>query len=374
MRVVLAVSFVLIIGSPLVKTVVWPQDEEDLRKENRRPAVMPDRPLTAAEASAWPVAFEEWFNDFFGFRTQLIRWHNIVKLLVFRTSPSDTVDLGNRGWLFIGSPNYRASHRATHPYSEAELRRWKTVLEQRKAWLEGLGIAYVFTVAPNKSSIYPELMPDDLFRVGTETRLDQLVTYLAEHSDIDVLDLRPSLTAARPTSERVLYDPLGTHWNGLGAWIAYTDILNRLATIRPQLQPMPLERFDVVEGPLGESWAVRFHMEDLIARGTYRLERQGPPRVRKTSFRGDRQIVRRWLRERPGPAAVVLRDSFADALAPLLAPHFGTLDLIWSQTENPAWTVAFIEEQRPAVVIEEVVERSLMSRPAPFLRPGWRDD
>ena len=49
----------------------------------------------------------------------------------------------------------------------------------------------------------------------------------------------------------------------------------------------------------------------------------------------------------------------------------GTLDLIWSQTEDPTWTTAYIEDQRPAVVIEEIVERALMSRPAPFLRPGW---
>ena len=56
------------------------------------------------------------------------------------------------------------------------------------------------------------------------------------------------------------------------------------------------------------------------------------------------------------PSAVLLRDSFAEALIPLLAPHIGKATWIWTY-EFPAREIL---DARPALVVEELVERKLM--------------
>ena len=55
------------------------------------------------------------------------------------------------------------------------------------------------------------------------------------------------------------------------------------------------------------------------------------------------------------PRAVLFRDSFAAQLIPFLAEHFERMLCIW----DSAFDRAIIEHERPGVVIQEIVERSL---------------
>jgi hypothetical protein len=64
--------------------------------------------------------------------------------------------------------------------------------------------------------------------------------------------------------------------------------------------------------------------------------------------------------ENPGkalPRAVMFRDSFATWLIPLLADHFERITFSWQYTFDPV----LVEKERPEVVIQELVERTLMS-------------
>ena len=55
------------------------------------------------------------------------------------------------------------------------------------------------------------------------------------------------------------------------------------------------------------------------------------------------------------PRAVLFRDSFAAQLIPFLAEHFERMLCIW----DSAFDRAIIEHERPGVVIQEIVERSI---------------
>ena len=70
----------------------------------------------------------------------------------------------------------------------------------------------------------------------------------------------------------------------------------------------------------------------------------------------------------PLTRAVLFRDSFAAQLIPFLAEHFERMLCIWDADFHHA----IVEHERPAVVIQEVVERSL-ERAVP-LNSGRRAD
>ena len=79
--------------------------------------------------------------------------------------------------------------------STAKLEEWRILFEERRVWLKERGIRYLVVFAPDKTSIYPEQLPDAYRPRSPISRLDQLVDHLEEHSDLAFVDLREALVA-----------------------------------------------------------------------------------------------------------------------------------------------------------------------------------
>ncbi len=76
-------------------------------------------------------------------------------------------------------------------------------------------------VAPNKVTIYPEKLPDNLqaqFAQSQEQR-NLLTTYFANPDAPYLVDIWTPIFAAKQTSDELLYEPAGSHYNSLGAMI-----------------------------------------------------------------------------------------------------------------------------------------------------------
>jgi hypothetical protein len=106
------------------------------------------------------------------------------------------------------------------------LETWKKNQEFKKNWLKNQNIQYLFVVVPDKQSIHPEYLPDYLNKVRNRTRFDQLLEYMNENSDVNILDLRVPLLEAKKTD--IIYWDRDSHWNYKGAYIAYRSIMERL--------------------------------------------------------------------------------------------------------------------------------------------------
>ena len=78
-------------------------------------------------------------------------------------------------------------------------------------------------------------------------------------------------------------------------------------------------------------------------------------------------LVRKWVKSTEptfttNPDAkgkvIVFHDSFAGPWYPLLGYHFNTVIFIWQNN----WNMALLEQQKPDVVIDEMVERAVVSK------------
>ena len=83
------------------------------------------------------------------------------------------------------------------PFAAKDLDAWTRVLEERRDWLAARGIAYLFVVAPNANTIYPEYMPDRIRKASFRSRLDQLIDHLKANGFFNLVDLRPALRKAK---------------------------------------------------------------------------------------------------------------------------------------------------------------------------------
>jgi alginate O-acetyltransferase complex protein AlgJ len=337
-------------------------------KEKRKLAAKPK--FSLGHAREFFNQYEAYLNDHFGFRKHLVFHHNRLTVELFRTSPTVKVLIGRQGWLFISNDNdYNneiISYRALKPFSQQELVQFKIVLEQRRDWLAKRGCRYVFMVAPNKSTIYPEFLPATIRKAHPQTRMDQLIDYLAKHSSLRILDMRPALLAAKAKNR--IYHKTDSHWNDLGGYFAYREIILHLQRYFPDVKPRPLGDFKIDRRlTQGGDLAIMLSLQKKMFRETRITVRP------KVPFRSRRAVPTaefpefKWIHLTatacPGgqiPAAVMVRDSFAHQFYPYLSEHFRRMVYIWD------WGLHFypdvIEKEKPVIVIDQMVEWALMNR------------
>ncbi len=339
--------------------------------ENRATAPAPGWPTTGQELRDLPPKVDAFWNDAFGFRRQLIRGHALFKLKV-GVSSSDRVVVGKEGWLFYTGESSIPVFLGQAPFSPGELNFIQAELEARRDWLASKGAKYLLMVGPNKESIYPEMMPDEL-PAGATNRMSQLVDHLKAHSTFEILDVRTILRANKGVGQ--LYHKTDTHWTDRGLFFAYQEMAQQLTRWFPQLPTRQASDFELKAAPpfsgdlsamLGMVGVVRDERFELNARSPFRAVEETPDNFRK----GGPRVA--TYRGPPGlPRAVVFHDSFflppeqRDAppephespfrVQRLLAESFSHSYFAWRHDFAPD----VIDAEHPDVVIQEMVERSL---------------
>ncbi len=352
----LVLAFLGAIAAACVRGFAFPPPASTIAREFRSPAPRPMRPLHVADCLQYPRAFDAWWSDAFGLRPTLIRWHNAVKLFGFGVSPTPELFVGPNQNLFTTTHDSLEVYRGAKPMSARELWVWRHVLNARRQWCQERGIAFVYAIAPNKETVYPERVAARYDRVGP-TRLDQLTEYMHSHGDQWWLDMRETMLRAKQecAGEGEIYYRLGTHWNERGMLHAYRALIEAVGLQVPGVRPMPREVFQLEPSDeQGDSWAGRLYLEDVLRQEGLALSFESHTQLQQLNV----EQPQHTFAERPNsglPRAVVVHDSFGELLRPLLAEHFSRTTFLWSANFDPE----MIERERPDVVIHLQVERAL---------------
>jgi len=357
-------AFFAALWLPLLWSLFEP-DSTLSRTEKRRLAPLPEIGLGLEDLAAFPSKMDTYYDDHMGFRDWLIHGHAYLKIRWLGVSPSDRLIVGKDGWLFLGHRNAIDQYRGVAPFTPRQLRRWKRILVERRDWLAQRGIEYLVVLVPNKHSMYPEFMPDNLPRVSDESQLSELARFLDQHSDVPVLDLRPALERAR--REHRIYHKTDTHWNDIGAYAAYQAILARLEQKLPGLRhasPTPVRFGKLTTRGMGLAQLVGLSEtcpeERLVLTPTEpRAEIPPSERVRYEERVRKQLPVALGTRDPSLPRALMFRDSFANALVPYLSENFERILYVWERNLDPR----IVEKESPDVVIQQLTERFLGSEP-----------
>ena len=263
----------------------------------RPPASFPQRltPETFRRVSAW-------FNDRLGMRYPLMVLDSHWRLNVWRLRFRGDVLFGHASWLFFNdSPPAPAAHladvRGTLRMTESTIATIDRQIASARAAFGACGKAAFVVVAPNKQSIYPEELRKD----GTHqpSRLDDFLAWLSPETRSAFIDPRSELRASKPRYGVPVYHPTDSHWNDLGAFIAYQKIVSVLAAAdrihRPELAT--LDGVEIhAEAAAGGDVATRllylpwnFPDQNVVLRGGSQLPLVG---ARRTRSRGREQPPR----------------------------------------------------------------------------------
>ncbi len=358
---VLAFVFVvalLLTGLAALKTPAQPA----LEFENRMVTPWPPPKWNAA----FTTSFERAFGDRFGARNTLLQAHHLALFYGFDVSPAANVLLGRDDWLYFLGEDGRSldrHYRGMLPISDAEIAAVVTEFRRRQKFLAALGIAYVVTIVPEKYTIYPEHLPSWIVRTDRPTPLERLTTAISADGNVRFVDLRAPLLTAK-LSRRVYY-MTDSHWNMQGAAVAYRAIMQEIESVLPSGRllmiaspalPPYIAGVDMYSGDLARFVGLppRYREADLAPLS--KVLANPSARCGKRIDAGTDEGFEIYACDRPSlPRAVMYRDSMAIPLIPLLSENFRRIVYVSARRLDPA----LILREKPDVVIEEMVERSL---------------
>ena len=167
-------------------------------------------------------ATDAYIDDHFGLRDRLVHWNSRLRYGLGASSTPKVV-IGSDGWLFYAGEKIIEQHTGEDVFTPAELERWVKVMTANRDWLARRGIAFIITIAPDKSTIYPEKLPTYPRPPGRTTRADQLVARLRT-TDLVLVDPREALLEAKRSFPKLYFEG-DSHWTQRGAFIAYSQLM-----------------------------------------------------------------------------------------------------------------------------------------------------
>lgn len=331
--------------------------------ENR---ALADLPSVSDGWSFFPD-FTTWAVDHLPLRAQAVRANAELSETLFNEAPSfqsgtaenpyPPVIQGEDGWLYLGA-DAQSLCEPVHGLEETFDR-----LNRLARAVEDSGRRFVLVVAPDKSTIYPDALPDTF--VGQECATARRTAFwdaLATNPPAGYLDLRTGLEAVQESTGAPVYRQTDTHWGPRGAAL-FAEELAR--TLDPELLTDTefVETGDVRHtGDLGRM--IGLPHEDTFA--GVAVERPGVSPVGRDSLDlptmpySPVTITNRTtdaaLFE---PSTLLLGDSFASASGEQLGPFFEDVTVLHNEVAAPyPQAVANLMADSDVVVVE-IVERTV---------------
>ncbi len=310
-------------------------------------------------------------------RRNIIRMNNLVQYSLFRQLINNQViHFGEDGWMFfIGGPA-KDNYENKQPLTLQEMETMKQVLVDRREWLKQRGIHFYMVFPPMAQTVYEEYVGPRMRRHQKQTKSEQLLEYLKSNSDLDVIDIYTPIMKARDTSSRELYFRNNCHWNFFGSYVAYYTMINYIKKDFPNIgepvnskdfkwvvtknfSPDLVKLMDLDEFYTSREYSPSFYdniITDTIYPFYLDLWTPVPPAIVRT-------------KRNTYPTMYLYGDSYAGGIMPFLFCNYSRSIFVWT----PLFQPAIIEQEKPDMVIQEMVDMSisallLKNKPLPPLR------
>ena len=278
--------------------------------------------------------------DHFALRQEMVTANAMLQTGLLATSPAEDVIYGTDGWLYYAETLDDYQNRAT--LTDEEVQQIAQTIADMQAYCAARGAQFVFTIAPNKNSLYPEHMPARYLQSDSPGNYEKLKPLLEEYG-VHYADLFTFLSE----QDEILYLKTDSHWTNRGAALAHDFLMETLG--------LPHTAFAQAEYTTAETHRGDLY-EMLYPKGTAREAQQ----AYETTFSyvseprtAEDILIQTTSRDAPNGRLLLCRDSFGNALHPFLAEDFREAT-ITRQMPYPLEQV-----QAGDTVIVEIVERNL---------------
>lgn len=337
----ICVCFV-ICALPFVGMVFY---ESDSSVEKQELATFPALVEKGAVNVAFLPELGEYFEDHFAFRQELVSADSILQGKIFGISNVDAVVVGNQDWLYYSDS--LKDYLGTDVMSDRAVFNAASNIAAMQRLVEDEGKTFVFTIAPNKNTLYGDNMPYYHKKVSDVNNLSKLEKVLQDY-DINYVDLKKAFLA----QEETLYMKRDSHWNNKGALFAYNEILGQSGIRHDTYEDVNMEvRKDYI-GDLSEM--IYPSLKNPEENQYYDYEERYKYILETESVEDALIMTEADCENKQG--LLMYRDSFGNTLLPLMANQFRQA---YFSKLVPYSIETDLADTKADVVIVEKVERNL---------------
>jgi hypothetical protein len=266
------------------------------------------------------------------------------------------VRAGLNGRLFLGQQDGFDLDLFTsgNPFPPGVIAQWRSTLERRGRELAARGIPYVFLLVPDAPSVCREDLPPPLqhgFRSPGEVFLEAM-------GEIPGVTFAFPLDAMRQARGGLqIYKKKDSHWTTFGSFIAYQDLMRRIAKLVPSRQVPARDVSFSTRRSYGDLGSL---MDPEEAEEIPVPEIAGPEvqMIRIMEGAGRQSGTETHYPGRvPDTRALCFRDSYMTDLAPYLARSFSHFLALGTTTRV---FLDAVDQWRADIVVSQVAERKLV--------------
>lgn len=188
--------------------------------------------------------FDGWIDDNIGFRSEVVALNAQIQFHVFdRFTHFSHLCLGPNGEVNSAHEQDILEYQHLNLKTEEELAVIADSFQTFSDYLESKGIQYYYMQCFDKYTIYPEYMPLHIHQYGSVSKTDQVVSAISENTDINLIQIKDKLLAAKENYQP--YSRFGdcAHWTQRGSFIAYQELMTTINAHNNNQFPM-LEETD----------------------------------------------------------------------------------------------------------------------------------
>ncbi len=288
--------------------------------------------------------------------------------------------IGKEGWLFLGDQYDATVSTRRIGLTEEEKIRADKIIQGFGLWdkyFKSHGVeAFQIMIGPDKETIYPEYLPE-WAKASGPTRTDAL--FFDKNSDL-FFDTRKPLLMAKSFYKQRIYYKTDTHWNSLGAWVAFDAFIKSLSdkgSIDGKwLTKEQVSRFEVVESKGGDLSGFLRLSGDLLDEDVV----FNAPKIRRINVERTEYYTGEVLGNKGNPyigtpktvllaksdgalnikKVLWLRDSFGSAVSPFMSATFSEVLQVHYGNIDDAIVKELLEKFQPDYVFITAVEKGLL--------------
>lgn len=288
---------------------------------------------------------DRYMNQKFGFRNKLVNLYNGIKYQVFSEGGNNQVIVGKDDWLFFASA--LSDYNGQDLLTDAEIDKIARILSMVQKNVEDKGGKFLFVSAPNKMEIYGEYMPYYHIEYSGDGNYEKLFLRL-DDIGVNNVDLKELLKSEKVNRDYLIYYKTDSHWNDLGAAIAYENIMKYLNKDYIELSDSYEIIYNAYKSDLDKMiFPDKEPSEDIV-----KFEHEFNFYY-TSNYRGANDLVIQTANDDKTDNLIMWRDSFGEALYYMFAENFNTAEF---RREIP-YNMSAVKEND--VVIIELVERNL---------------
>lgn len=316
-------------------------------------------PSLAEGLSEFPEAFEAYWADRLPFRAPMIRLNNRVNYAMLSGTDSLNLIQGREGWLFYnpagsdGDP--MGDYYNAPPLDEDFLERTRQAMTEARDALAAQGCDFALMIAPNKATIYgDEFFPAYYPRRNGVTRGEQVMTWLAEETDLKLLMPLELLRTAPDPRVPDTYFKYDTHWNSAYAYEASRMLVQLFGAEMPTLAELELEQTESDYQDLADMLSMSGSLDpewDYIP-----LDYSNREVIIDDSEDG---IIRTHCPGADPRKLLMIRDSFCFAMMDPISTQFAECVFV----THPDYEPELIQQEQPDILVYESAERFVHSLP-----------